>query len=174
MKTHPLAIAKKKYSRHKAQSKFRNIEFKFTFEEWYNWWLSHGIDRNVDVKWTGMDRPCMCRKNDQGSYEPSNVYFGTNLDNTQDMHKNGIHAYVPLTDEQVKKMYDKKSYNYYHYNGKDYATLKDLHESGVTGYKDFGTMATKIKNDQLDVIKKRGIIGMTLEQFREIKPRKNS
>jgi len=170
MKPHPLANAKKKYSRHRAQSKFRNIEFKFTFEEWYDWWLSHGIDRNIDVKWPGKDRPCMCRKNDQGAYEQSNVYFGTHVDNNAEMHAAGNHGYRPLTDAQVKKMYDHKSYNYYHYNGKDYATLKDLHASGDTKYKNFNTIATKVKNGELGVVKKRGIIGMTLEQFRETKP----
>ena len=48
-KTHPLSLAKKKYSRHKAQSKFRKIDFNFTFDEWYNWWLKHGVDKNSIV-----------------------------------------------------------------------------------------------------------------------------
>jgi hypothetical protein len=86
---HPLNLAKWKFARHRAQSKFRGIGFYFSFEDWYAWWLSHGVDKNVNTNWTGPGRPCMCRTGDTGPYELNNVYFGTNSDNARDRHKNG-------------------------------------------------------------------------------------
>lgn len=85
---HPLSLARKKYARHKAQAKFRNIGFNFTFDEWHTWWLSHGVDKNINIKWQGDYRPCMCRKGDLGDYEPNNVYFANHIDNVIDAHNN--------------------------------------------------------------------------------------
>ena len=98
-------MAKKKFARHKAQSKFRNIAFEFTFEDWYNWWLSHGIDKNIDQKWSGPDRPCMCRLNDTGSYSMTNVYFATTVENVKDSFVNGSHNYAakPKKDKIYKR-----------------------------------------------------------------------
>jgi hypothetical protein len=81
---HPMALAKLRYARHKAQSKYRNIQFLFTFPDWYDWWYHHGVDKNVEVKWTGNYRPCMCRYNDLGPYEQGNVYFANHIDNVKD------------------------------------------------------------------------------------------
>lgn len=83
---HPLAVARKKFSRHRAQARYRNIPFDFDFDTWYNWWLSKGVDKNVDVKWAGSVRPCMCRYNDTGAYEPNNVYFATHPQNARDAY----------------------------------------------------------------------------------------
>ena len=88
-KAHPLSLAKWKWAKHKAQSKYRNIPFNFPFEDWYQWWLNHGVDKNINVAWNHQDRPCMCRKGDTGGYEPSNVYFATNSDNVRDLFNNG-------------------------------------------------------------------------------------
>lgn len=85
----PLSLAKVKYARHRAQSKYRNIGFNFSFDDWYNWWLSHGVDKNQDIKWPSNYRPCMCRKNDTGDYEPNNVYFANHVDNVKDLFKHG-------------------------------------------------------------------------------------
>lgn len=82
---HPLKHARTKYSRHKAQSKYRNIPFLFTFEDWYAWWLSNGVDKNVDTfDKSDRDRLCMCRYNDTGAYEASNVYCATMVQNALD------------------------------------------------------------------------------------------
>jgi hypothetical protein len=85
---HPLALAKLKYARHRAQSKFRNIPFNLTFDEWYNWWLSNGVDKNQDPL-PGTPRWCMCRINDQGPYALGNVYFADNAQNASDAHRSG-------------------------------------------------------------------------------------
>lgn len=88
-KKHPLNLAKWKFAKHRAQSRFRNIEFKFSFEDWYAWWLNHGVDKNINIAWTGPERPCMCRIGDSGPYELNNVYFATNSQNAHDGNKNG-------------------------------------------------------------------------------------
>jgi len=81
---HPLSLAKWKYNKHKAQAKFRNIDFNIIFDDWYNWWLSNGVDKNVNTEWPGGDRPCMCRYGDQGPYELDNIYYATNSQNARD------------------------------------------------------------------------------------------
>jgi hypothetical protein len=85
----PLNLAKWKFAKHRAQSKYRNIQFNFTFNDWYSWWLNHGVDKNINVKWTGSNRPCMCRTGDTGPYQLDNVYFATNSQNAQDGNQNG-------------------------------------------------------------------------------------
>ena len=112
-----LALAKLKYARHAAQSRYRGIEFKFAFDEWNQWWLSHGIDKNVDTKWSGSYRPCMCRLGDMGAYEASNVYFANHTDNVRDAsrnNRNNSHGFKTVakyqwgtelvTLEQLKKL----------------------------------------------------------------------
>jgi hypothetical protein len=102
---HPLSLARKKWARHKAQSKFRNIGFHFSFDEWYDWWLSHGVDRNLNIKWTGKYRPCMCRKNDLGDYEPNNVYFANHIDNVKDAHVTYRAGIKKVKSRELKKIY---------------------------------------------------------------------
>ena len=86
---HPFWRAILKYQRHRALAKFRGIDFNFTYEEWYRWWLNQGVDKNVDTKWSGGSRPCMCRYDDKGPYEIGNVYMASNTQNVQDAWANG-------------------------------------------------------------------------------------
>ena len=74
--------AKSRFNDQKQSAKIRGIPFYFTFEEWDQWWLNQGIDRNIPQ---GKDSNClcMCRYNDQGAYEPSNVYVDTNSNNVK-------------------------------------------------------------------------------------------
>lgn len=84
---HPLSLARWKYNKHKALAKFRNIGFHFTFEDWYQWWLNNGVDKNVNTKWNTNDRLCMCRYNDAGDYIQNNVYLATNSQNSRDLSR---------------------------------------------------------------------------------------
>lgn len=87
--THPDSYAKLRYARHKAQAKFRNIEWQFDFVSWYNTWLTAGYDRNIASEAKGNDRMCMCRIGDLGAYHPDNVFIGTLADNNRDAVHNG-------------------------------------------------------------------------------------
>jgi len=78
---------KKAYDRwliKKWESKKRNIEFNLTFQEWYDWWKSNGIDKNID----STHNLCMCRYDDVGPYSLDNIYFATRAKNTSDARKN--------------------------------------------------------------------------------------
>jgi len=97
---HPMALARTKWARHKAQSKFRNIGFHFTFDEWYEWWLQHGVDKNLHANTfdkSDTNRLCMCRIGDQGDYEPNNVYCATTVKNCRDTKHHDIKkSYKPI------------------------------------------------------------------------------
>lgn len=79
----PLKRARSTYYRRKSRSIGRNIEFLLTFEEWYNWWLSNGVDMDSPRPFNG-DTLCMCRKNDLGSYSLDNIYCATQRQNNRD------------------------------------------------------------------------------------------
>lgn len=61
-----------------------NIEFKLTFEEWFDIWETSGF---LDKMGRGKDSYCMRRKNDIGHYEIGNVYIGSFGGNTTEGHK---------------------------------------------------------------------------------------
>lgn len=101
--THPDSYAKLRYARHKAQAKFRNIEWQFDFDSWYNTWLAAGYDRNTPSSEKGNERMCMCRIGDQGAYHPDNVFIGTLADNNTDAIRNGRKPGRPLGSKNRKK-----------------------------------------------------------------------
>jgi hypothetical protein len=76
------SYAKSRFNDQKQSAAKRKIPFLFTFEEWDQWWLSRDIDRNIPQ---GKDAGCwcMCRYNDQGAYEPNNVYADSNSNNVK-------------------------------------------------------------------------------------------
>ena len=82
-------IAKYYYGIQKRGAKKRNVPFNLTFEEWDNWWLSHGVDRNVPRTFV-KDSLCMCRKGDVGPYELGNIYCATLEQNGKDKIANNI------------------------------------------------------------------------------------
>jgi hypothetical protein len=86
-----IKFAEWKYQKHRAQSKFRGIDFNFTFDEWMDWWASHGVDKTLDIKWPPRTRPCMCRFNDTGAYEIGNVYCASHDENVKDLFGNNRH-----------------------------------------------------------------------------------
>lgn len=77
-------------SRSKAKSRYRDqirnavkrgIKMIMSFDEWDQWWLSNGVDKNFSTVQNRL-QPCMCRKNDIGDYTLGNVYLGTRSQNT--------------------------------------------------------------------------------------------
>ena len=104
-KPHPLALAKLKYHRHRAQAKYRNIGFNISFEEWYEWWLQNGVDKNTETfTLQDPDRLCMCRFGDVGAYELGNVYCETHSTNAADAHK-----FPKRKQRNMRKSYQWKS-----------------------------------------------------------------
>lgn len=85
-----MIIAKRKFQSAKFGAKKRGIPFLLTFEQWYNWWLSQGIDKNQPVigglKRSQLNELCMCRFGDQGPYTLNNIYCSTRSQNSKDAH----------------------------------------------------------------------------------------
>lgn len=83
-----IKLAKQRFQTHRSNAKtVRKIEFNLTFTEWYDWWLSHGVDKNIDTR----SDLCMCRFNDEGPYALDNIYLGTRSQNIADSFKNNRH-----------------------------------------------------------------------------------
>ncbi len=84
-----------KYQCHKSSAKYRGIEFRLTFEEWWGVWEASG-------KWEQRGRSegmyCMSRYNDQGPYEIGNVYIQLWTENTSQAHK-GKNIKKPRDDQ---------------------------------------------------------------------------
>jgi len=80
-----LKKAKCAFYTQRSKSKIRNIEFLLTFEEWYQWWLDQGVDKN---QYRSDPRDgnalCMCRYNDAGPYSLDNIYCTTRQQNSKD------------------------------------------------------------------------------------------
>jgi len=82
--------SKNSYSGQKWKSKKRGIQFNLTFDEWYNWWLSHGVDKNKPAPKKSASTLCMCRYGDKGAYELSNIYCATVSTNVKHQRQNMI------------------------------------------------------------------------------------
>lgn len=96
--------AKKKYKNQKARAIQRKIQWKFTFQTWWDWWQesNHWNERGVRK-----DQYCMCRKGDVGPYSIENVQCLTNSQNSKDLFlngKNGTIKGIPKTEEHKKAL----------------------------------------------------------------------
>lgn len=78
--------AKAKYGWHKRTAGKRGIQFLLSFDEWYNWWLSNGIDKNLPTVPFNANTLCMCRFNDIGPYALTNIYCATVSQNVKDQN----------------------------------------------------------------------------------------
>lgn len=75
-----------RYGKQKRDAAIRGIVFNLTLDEWYNWWLKQGVDKNIKQS-LDKNTLCMCRYNDQGAYELSNIYCATLSQNQKDARK---------------------------------------------------------------------------------------
>lgn len=64
------------FLRHKATAVSRGLAFTLTFEQWWALWEPHWAERGRG----GLDK-CMCRRADNGGYEPGNVRIATGREN---------------------------------------------------------------------------------------------
>ena len=85
-----LEHARRAYNTHKSSAKRRKppVEFKLTFQEWYDWWLSNGVDKDIRPPPRDKNTLCMCRYNDTGAYELGNIYCDTISQNARDWKAN--------------------------------------------------------------------------------------
>lgn len=71
---------RKKYTSHKSSAKFRGIDFKLTFEEWFDIWQKSG---HYHERGIGKGSYVMSRIGDKGGYEVGNVFIQSNSDNVK-------------------------------------------------------------------------------------------
>ena len=82
----PISITR--YNAHKAHATKRGIDFLLTYQEWYDWWLKNGIDKEGPTQGKRTkDTLCMCRFGDTGPYSLNNIYCGTVSQNSKDIDK---------------------------------------------------------------------------------------
>jgi len=76
--------AKTAYNSQKGHAKRRGVDFKLTFEEWFDWWQSTGHYQE-----RGRKKDCyvMARHNDSGAYELGNIYCCTVQENARTSNK---------------------------------------------------------------------------------------
>lgn len=79
----PHWAARQRFYDQKGRAGYRGIEWKLTFDQWYQWWLDQGVDKDYP---TALDRNqlCMCRPGDAGPYSLDNIYCGTRSENTRE------------------------------------------------------------------------------------------
>jgi hypothetical protein len=82
----PHWAARQRFYDQKGRAGFRNIKWELTFDEWYKWWLDHGIDKDIPTQ-HNKNQKCMCRFKDEGPYSLSNIYCGTRSENTRERNK---------------------------------------------------------------------------------------
>ncbi len=87
-----------KWSRHKANSKKRNIPFKISFADWWKVWEESG-------KWNSRGRGhgyVMARYGDTDGYTIENVYICTSIENASDQYKSGKERKKPERNNEGK------------------------------------------------------------------------
>lgn len=84
-----------RYNGHKSNAKRRGVDFRFTFEEWWEIWKPHWKER-------GLGGLVMCRHNDQGAYEVGNVRIDTCSNNM--IEANEIRRMNKFTDREVEEL----------------------------------------------------------------------
>ena len=77
------AIAKRRYADAKCCAKNRNIDWLFTFETWYKWWLDTGHYHERGCK---RGQYVMSRYKDEGPYSIENVFCQTQEANAREGH----------------------------------------------------------------------------------------
>lgn len=75
------------FNDHKYGAMKRGIEFKFTFEEWYNWWKSELGPDWFKLRGNKKGQYVMARHKDVGPYEGDNVSCILHTDNVKISHK---------------------------------------------------------------------------------------
>lgn len=99
----------KKYTDQKSKAKCRGIEFKLTFEEWWDIWQQSG---KWDQRGIRKGQYVMSRYKDQGAYEIGNVHIQTVGDNNKEAYK--FHRKPPMlgkkhSNETIQKLKNKPS-----------------------------------------------------------------
>ena len=75
--------AKIQYSQQRCMADKRGIEWKLTFDEWFNWWQATGV---YHLRGRGKGKYVMARYGDQGAYELGNIEVKLHGVNIREAH----------------------------------------------------------------------------------------
>jgi len=98
MLNNSLKNAKKRYGYIVKEAMRRNIDYQITFDDWYQWWLANGVDKNqITLPPTTGQTLCMCRKGDTGPYHLNNIYCDT-------LSNNNRHSWLNNSQRNKRKL----------------------------------------------------------------------
>jgi hypothetical protein len=83
-----MSLAKAKYCSQRGLSRRRGIEFNLSFDQWYQWWLDQGVDKNIKNPNQSANDLTMGRKGDAGGYTLDNIECVTRSKNSKDAWSN--------------------------------------------------------------------------------------
>jgi hypothetical protein len=89
---------KRKFYTQRSGAKARGIEFKMTFDEWWEVWKPHWANRG-----SKKGQLVMCRKMDCGAYEVGNVRIGTVDCNARDRSYTCHDRWMKAAQEEVRQ-----------------------------------------------------------------------
>ena len=108
----------------------RNIDFKFTYEEWLVWWGDDIVNRGRTK-----GKLVMARYKDQGCYEPTNCYKSTCGANTSYAHKGKTHYWSPEAKKAMSKTHKGRICSWLE---KPFMTPQGLFKSKAEAHKQLG------------------------------------
>jgi hypothetical protein len=108
-------LVKQRFREQRQTAFERNIVWKFTFEEWVEWWEDHLGYNWMKKRGRGRGRYVMARKGDKGPYAPWNVECILHEQNSKDRIVNGSQVHGEssggniLTTKKVKEIFIAKN-----------------------------------------------------------------
>lgn len=95
--------ARSQFFDQRVSARWRGIEFKLSFDEWWEIWQKSG---HWQERGRGVDKYCMARIGDKGAYEVGNVKIVTGSRNSSEktMPSGEKSATAKLTDDEVREI----------------------------------------------------------------------
>ena len=120
-----LVIAKERYNAQRKAAARRDIIWKFTFEQWANWWRRKLGNNWLKKRGRKKGQYVMARKGDKGPYSVANVECKLTEDNCSERTENGSYGdpmsrsnpgidngRAKITDKEAREIFlDKDSYS---------------------------------------------------------------
>lgn len=84
----PLAQARSRWAYNKRRQEGLGRQFLISFEDWYAWWLSHGVDKNLPVKPMSRETLVLVRVDETKPYTIDNIQAATHGESTTHIKSN--------------------------------------------------------------------------------------
>ena len=115
----PNKISRQRYAFNRIRQQARGVEWKISWADWHDFWLQHGIDKNVF--WQSNDDMTLClyRKNLNKPFQKSNIFLATKAHGMKGLAKPAAWLHK---DPDVHKKFDPwhKARSQAHYRGEEW------------------------------------------------------